>query len=263
MQFFEELASIECPPAIQTRYFKVLGGVLKEKVQQVPDKTELVVILEGLSDPHVQITEVLIDAVVASFEKVTGDYEKIKSLYCSTDRYRSAVGSILKNLLDKRFQCCHDTVSVSSLLSWDAWPVCLSIYNSELAMSGESKSCLPEECKAYCKEAYEILKDLLGKIFKASVCVGDIEEIKKNRPLFVKLCEATKENLHDVENMLDYRCKEYTLFKRCQRNLKSFCKDLDAAKKVVVEGLSQLLKELHDDFSSTPISLLVQRGTPP
>ena len=35
MQFFEELASIECPPAIQTKYFKVLGGVLKEKVQQV------------------------------------------------------------------------------------------------------------------------------------------------------------------------------------------------------------------------------------
>ena len=35
-----------------------------------PDKTELVIILEGLSDPHVQITEVLIDAVVESFEKV-------------------------------------------------------------------------------------------------------------------------------------------------------------------------------------------------
>ena len=35
-----------------------------------PDKTELVVILEGLSDPHVQITEVLINVVVESFEKV-------------------------------------------------------------------------------------------------------------------------------------------------------------------------------------------------
>ena len=31
----------------------------------------------------------------------------------------------------------------------------------------------------------------------------------------------------------------------------------------LISGLSQLLKELHDDFSSTPISLLVQRGTPP
>ena len=101
--------------------------------------------------------------------------------------------------------------------------------------SDESKSCLSEECKEYCDQAYRIQKDLLNRVRDASVCVGDIEKIKNNRPFFLSLCKATRETLDDVEAMLDDICEEYTLFKKFQNTLISFCEELQGAK-VVIEG---------------------------
>jgi hypothetical protein len=55
--------------------------------------------------------------------------QRIQVLYDSTEKYRKTVGSVITKMFVRRFPDGLSSVSTDDLLSWELWPVCISIHS--------------------------------------------------------------------------------------------------------------------------------------
>jgi hypothetical protein len=55
--------------------------------------------------------------------------ERLQMLYDNTEKYRKTVASVLTRMFLRRFTGGLSSVSADILLSWELWPLCISIHS--------------------------------------------------------------------------------------------------------------------------------------